>query len=78
VEKIPHPSGGKDKAWLLIPVQIPGEPVRVNFSLPGAAPEALDRAGTELRLSRSGATAYLAPEREATTSRQARPTRKRA
>jgi predicted RNase H-like HicB family nuclease len=57
--------GVKEKARLLIPVEITEEPVRVNISLPGAALEALDRTAKELSLSRSGAIAYLAMDRDA-------------
>jgi hypothetical protein len=52
------------------------EPVRVNISLLGAALEAQDRTAKELSLSRSGAIAYLALEREVSvrvpSSRQAK------
>jgi predicted RNase H-like HicB family nuclease len=63
-DAIPAERGVKEKARLLIPVEIGEEPVRVNISLPGAALEALDRTAKELSLSRSGAIAYLAMERE--------------
>ena len=56
--------GVKEKARLLIPVEIADEPVRVNISLPATALEALDRTAKELSLSRSGAIAYLALESE--------------
>lgn len=56
--------GVKEKARLLIPVELADEPVRVNISLPATALEALDRTAKELSLSRSGAIAYLALERE--------------
>jgi predicted RNase H-like HicB family nuclease len=64
-DTIPTARGVKEKARLLIPVEIAEEPVRVNISLPGAALEALDRTAKELSLSRSGAIAYLAMRREA-------------
>src|SRR5205814_2991906 len=64
-DAIPAERGVREKARLLIPVEIAEEPVRVNISLPGAALEALDRTAKELSLSRSGAIAYLALEREA-------------
>ena len=54
-------------------MKIAEEPVRVNISLPGAALEALDRTAKELSLSRSGAIAYLALEREAKTGQFVRP-----
>ncbi|MGA7676643.1 MAG: type II toxin-antitoxin system HicB family antitoxin [Rhizomicrobium sp.] len=63
-DAIPAERGVKEKARLLIPVEIGEEPVRVNISLPGAALEALDRTAKELSLSRSGAIAYLAMNRE--------------
>ena len=63
-DKIPRDKDVREKTRLLIPVEIGEEPVRVNISLPGAALEALDRAAKELSLSRSGAIAYLAMERE--------------
>jgi len=66
-DEIPAERGVKEKARLLIPVEIGEEPVRVNISLPGAALEALDRTAKELSLSRSGAIAYLAMEREGRT-----------
>ena len=64
-DAIPAERGVKEKARLLIPVEIGEEPVRVNISLPGAALEALDRTAKELSLSRSGAIAYLTMSREA-------------
>jgi predicted RNase H-like HicB family nuclease len=64
-DQIPHERDVKEKARLLIPVEMAEEPVRVNISLPGAALEALDRTAKELSLSRSGAIAYLALAREA-------------
>jgi predicted RNase H-like HicB family nuclease len=72
-DDIPHPrppdqihsqSGVREKARLLIPVEIGNTPVRVNISLPAAALEALDRTAKELSLSRSGAIAYLTLKRE--------------
>ena len=63
-DQIPAEKGVKEKVRLLIPVEMSDEPVRVNISLPGAALEALDRTAKELSLSRSGAIAYLALERE--------------
>ena len=63
-DAIPRERDVKEKARLLIPVEMADEPVRVNISLPGAALEALDRTAKELSLSRSGAIAYLALERE--------------
>jgi predicted RNase H-like HicB family nuclease len=64
-DAIPAERGVKEKARLLIPVEMADEPVRVNISLPRAALEALDRTAKELSLSRSGAIAYLALGREA-------------
>jgi predicted RNase H-like HicB family nuclease len=66
-DAIPAGKGVKEKARLLIPVEMSDEPVRVNISLPGAALEALDRTAKELSLSRSGAIAYLAMQREGKT-----------
>lgn len=63
-DAIPRDREVKEKARLLVPVELAEEPVRVNISLPGAALEALDRTAKELSLSRSGAIAYLALERE--------------
>jgi predicted RNase H-like HicB family nuclease len=63
-DEIPAERGVKEKARVLIPVEMSEEPVRVNISLPGAALEALDRTAKELSLSRSGAIAYLALDRE--------------
>jgi metal-responsive CopG/Arc/MetJ family transcriptional regulator len=48
------------------------EPVRVNISLPSSALEALDRTVKELSLTRSGAIAYLALEKDARREPQAR------
>ena len=67
-DAIPAERGVKEKARLLIPVETADEPVRVNISLPGAALEALDRTAKELSLSRSGAIAYLALDRDARTA----------
>ena len=61
-DAIPAERGVKEKARLLIPVEIGEEPVRVNISLPGAALEALDRTAKELSLSRSGAIASFGDE----------------
>ena len=69
-DRIPHDRDVKEKARLLIPVELADEPVRVNISLPGAALEALDRTAKELSLSRSGAIAYLALERETKPKRR--------
>lgn len=79
-DAIPAERGVKEKARLLIPVELAEEPVRVNISLPGAALEALDRTAKELSLSRSGAIAYLALEREAKAGRFVlkQPSKKRA
>lgn len=82
-DAIPAEKGVKEKARLLIPVEIAEEPVRVNISLPGAALEALDRTAKELSLSRSGEIAYLALDRDARTGRlvgkpESKPTKKRA
>jgi predicted RNase H-like HicB family nuclease len=68
-DRIPHDRDVKEKARLLVPVEMADEPVRVNISLPGAALEALDRAAKELSLSRSGAIAFLALDRDARTGR---------
>ena len=76
-DRIPHERDVKEKARLLIPVEMTDEPVRVNISLPGAALEALDRTAKELSLSRSGAIAYLALDRETKAGRHTIPTRKR-
>jgi len=51
--------------------------VRVNISLPATALEALDRTAKTLSLSRSGAIAYLALQREAKTPRDNRQRSKR-
>jgi predicted RNase H-like HicB family nuclease len=67
-DAIPTERGVKEKARLLIPVELAGEPVRVNISLPATALEALDRTAKELSLSRSGAIAYLVMGREAASS----------
>jgi len=66
-DALPAERGVKEKARLLIPVEIADEPVRVNISLPATALEALDRTAKELSLSRSGAIAYLALGREMTS-----------
>lgn len=66
-DQIPTDPDVKEKARLLIPVESSDEPVRVNISLPSAALEALDRTAKELSLSRSGAIAYLAMQREGKT-----------
>lgn len=74
-DEIPAEKGVKEKARLLIPVEMSEEPVRDNISLislislPGAALVALDRTAKELSLSRSGAIAYLALSRESHTKR---------
>jgi predicted RNase H-like HicB family nuclease len=68
-DDIPTERGVKEKARLLIPVELGDEPVRVNISLSGAALEALDRTAKTLSLSRSGAIAYLAMDREANVGR---------
>lgn len=65
--EVPAQKGVKEKARVMIPVEMSDEPVRVNISLPGTALEALDRTAKELSLSRSGAIAYLALERESRT-----------
>lgn len=75
-DDIPRERDVKEKARLLVPVEISEEPVRVNISLPGAALEALDRTARELTLSRSGAIAYLALAREATNASRHKPTAK--
>jgi predicted RNase H-like HicB family nuclease len=78
-DDIPAERGVKEKARLLIPVEMADEPVRVNISLPATALEALDRTAKELSLSRSGAIAYLALERETRMGPKARtPLKKRA
>ena len=77
-DEIPHDRDVNEKARLLIPVELGEEPVRVNISLPGAALEALDRTAKELSLSRSGAIAYLALERETKAARRSKPAKKRA
>ncbi len=64
-DQIPADPDVKEKARLLIPVESGDEPVRVNISLPSSALEALDRTAKELSLTRSGAIAYLALERNA-------------
>ena len=76
-DQIPRDRAVKEKARLLIPVEIDAEPVRVNISLPGAVLEALDRTAKELSLSRSGAIAYLAMGWEGKDER-ARPAKKRS
>ncbi|MGH9781610.1 MAG: type II toxin-antitoxin system HicB family antitoxin [Candidatus Acidiferrales bacterium] len=68
-DAIPAERGVNEKARLLIPVEVAEEPVRVNVSLPGAVLEALDRTAKELSLSRSGAIAYLALDRDAAIGR---------
>lgn len=70
-DAIPRDREVKEKVRLLVPVELAEEPVRVNISLPGAVLEALDRTAKELSLSRSGAIAYLALEREAKPKRSA-------
>jgi predicted RNase H-like HicB family nuclease len=77
-DAIPAERGVKEKARLLIPVEIGEEPVRVNISLPGAALEALDRTAKELSLSRSGAIAYLAMERDVRTAHLGKKSRAKA
>ena len=74
-DAIPRERGVKEKARLLIPVELAEEPVRVNISLPATALEALDRTAKELSLSRSGVIAYLALEREAKAGRSSDRTR---
>jgi predicted RNase H-like HicB family nuclease len=76
-DAIPAGRGVKEKARLLIPVEMVDEPVRVNISLPATALEALDRTARELSLSRSGAIAYLALEREAQPQKSQSPVQKR-
>lgn len=76
-DAIPTERGVKEKARLLIPVELADEPVRVNISLPATALEALDRTAKELSLSRSGAIAYLALEREAQPQKSQSPVQKR-
>jgi predicted RNase H-like HicB family nuclease len=73
-DAIPAERGAKEKARLLIPVEVADELVRVNISLPATALEALDRTAKELSLSRSGAIAYLALEKE--TPAKAKPKRR--
>lgn len=68
---IPHDKDVKEIARLLIPVETGDEPVRVNISLSNATLESLDRTAKELSLSRSGAIAHLALERELRTGRYA-------
>jgi predicted RNase H-like HicB family nuclease len=63
-DDIPAERGVKEKARLLIPVEMAAVPVRVNISLSGAALEALDRTAKELSLSRSGAITHLALKRD--------------
>ena len=82
-DDIPTERGVKEKARLLIPVEMADEPVRVNISLSSAALEALDRTAKTLSLSRSGAIAYLALERETSAGdvsgkRQAQRAKRRA
>jgi predicted RNase H-like HicB family nuclease len=76
-DDIPAERGVKEKARLLIPVELGDEPVRVNISLSGAALEALDRTAKTLSLSRSGAIAYLAMGREAQPQKSRSPAQKR-
>lgn len=79
-DAIPAERGVKEKARLLIPVELADEPVRVNISLPAAALEALDRTAKELSLSRSGAISYLAMGREGVSGAvksQAKPAKRR-
>jgi predicted RNase H-like HicB family nuclease len=71
-DKIQAERGVKEKARVLIPVEMSDEPVRVNISLPGAALEALDRTAKELSLSRSGAIAYLVLEKDSAAHRAAK------
>lgn len=75
-DAIPTERGVKEKARLLIPVELADEPVRVNISLPATALEALDRTAKELSLSRSGAIAYLALDRDSKTGQFIRPSAK--
>lgn len=69
-DDIPAERGVKEKTRLLIPVELADEPVRVNISLSGAALEALDRTAKTLSLSRFGAIAHLALEREIAAKRR--------
>ena len=62
-DEIPSDRTVKEKARILIPIEVGAAPVRVNISLPAAALEALDRTAKELSLSRSGAIAHLALSR---------------
>ncbi|HEY0281863.1 MAG TPA: type II toxin-antitoxin system HicB family antitoxin [Rhizomicrobium sp.] len=71
MDAIPAERGVKEKARLLIPVEMADEPVRVNISLPSSALEALDRTAKELSLTRSGAIAYLALDRDSRTDQVA-------
>jgi predicted RNase H-like HicB family nuclease len=66
-ENIPPDPEVKEKARLLVPVEIGEEPVRVNISLPASALAALDRTAKELLLTRSGAIAHLALVRDSST-----------
>jgi predicted RNase H-like HicB family nuclease len=77
-ENIPRDAGVKEKARLLVPVEIGEEPVRVNISLPASALAALDRTAKELSLTRSGAIAHLALVRDSTTGQFASRSPKRA
>ena len=63
-DAIPAERGVREKARLLIPVELADEPVRVNISLPATALEALDRTAKELSLSRSGAIVHLVLKRK--------------
>ena len=72
-EKIPHDPEVKEKARLLVPVEVSDEPVRVNISLPASALAALDRTAKELSLTRSGAIAHLALAREAIGTKASSP-----
>jgi predicted RNase H-like HicB family nuclease len=79
-DDIPRDPDVREKARLLIPIEIDQQPVRVNISLPAAALAALDRTAQELSLTRSGAIAHLALLREARAGRlvgRAKPARKR-
>ncbi len=69
LDQIPRERDVKEKARLLIPVEIAEDPVRVNISLPSSALEALDRTAKELSLTRSGAIAHLAFSQSATSGR---------
>lgn len=75
-DQIPSDPKVREKARVLIPVEIGSTPVRVNISLPSAALEALDRTAKELSLSRSGAIAHLALEHETKSMRGGQPRQK--